>query len=317
MVKSPQSAATNKRDLSAQGRRRSSPLAPLLELPAPPRAKARPSPVRRKEHGFTVGRRQSGRVGEISDDPESEPDYDEQDIELDAWMSSVVVESKATDTPAETIQVIEASANEPVSSVDTMDLPQGDQHVTMTSSEIESSANGPVSSVDTMGLPQGGQHITMTSSEIEPSANGPGSSVDTMGEPQGDQHITVSSSLVVESSDHVPVSTTMSTSTAMVVEETPTAVQRTNRYNFPPIPANYSSKDFSQRVQQANQMWLDEAREEIDSLRSELSRTQLLNTQLQSLLEEDQESHPSNKRVTALQAQLTTDSTTLLCDQGE
>ena len=31
------SAATNKRDLSAQGRRRSSPLAPLLELPAPPR----------------------------------------------------------------------------------------------------------------------------------------------------------------------------------------------------------------------------------------------------------------------------------------
>ncbi len=94
------SAATNKRDLSAQGRRRSSPLAHLLELPAPPRAKARPSPARRKEHGFTVGRRQSGRVGEIPSDPESEPDYDEQDTELDGWMASAVMESKATDTPA-------------------------------------------------------------------------------------------------------------------------------------------------------------------------------------------------------------------------
>ena len=78
------SAATNKRDLSAQGRRRSSPLAPLLELSAPPRAKARPAPARRKEYGFSIGRRQSGRVGEISSDPDSEPDPDEQDIELDA-----------------------------------------------------------------------------------------------------------------------------------------------------------------------------------------------------------------------------------------
>jgi hypothetical protein len=95
-------------------------------------AKARPSPARRKEHGFTVGRRQSGRVGAISIDPESEPDYDEQDIEQDAWMASVVMESKVTDIPAETIQVIEASGDGPVSSVDTM-----------TSSAIESSGNGP------------------------------------------------------------------------------------------------------------------------------------------------------------------------------
>ena len=99
------SAATNKRDLSAQGRRRPSPLAPLLALPAPPRAKSRPSPSRRKEHGFTVGRRHSGRVGAIEIDPESETDYDEEDIEQDAWLASVVMESKVTDIPAETIQV--------------------------------------------------------------------------------------------------------------------------------------------------------------------------------------------------------------------
>ena len=55
-----------------------------------------------------------------------------------------------------------------------------------------------------------------------------------MGEPQGDQHITTSSSLVVEASDDVPASTTMSTSTAMVVEETPSAMHGTNRTNPPP-----------------------------------------------------------------------------------
>ena len=51
-------------------------------------------------------------------------------------MASVVVESKATDTPAETIQVIEASDNVPVSNVDTMGEPQGDQHITMSSSLV-------------------------------------------------------------------------------------------------------------------------------------------------------------------------------------
>ena len=45
---------------------------------------------------------------------------------------------------------------------------------------------------------------------------------------------------------------------------------------------------------------------EIDSLRTELSQAQRLNADLQSLLEEDQESHPSNKIVTALQARLVT-----------
>ena len=65
------------------------------------------------------------------------------------------MESKATDIPAETIQVIDVSGDGPVSSVDTMGLPQGDQHITMTSSLIESSGNGPGSSVDTMGGPQG------------------------------------------------------------------------------------------------------------------------------------------------------------------
>ena len=67
---------------------------------------------------------------------------------------------------------------------------------------------------------------------VESFDNVPGSSVDTMGGPQGDLHITMSYSLVLESSDNVLVSTTMSTSTAMVVEEIPTAMQGTNRFNL-------------------------------------------------------------------------------------
>ena len=51
---------------------------------------------------------------------------------------------------------------------------------------------------------------------------------------------------------------------------------------------------------------MEEAKEEIDSLRTALSQAQRLNADLQSLLEVDQESHPFNKKVTALQAQLVT-----------
>ena len=270
------SAATNKRDLSAQGRRRSSPLAPLLELPAPPRAKARLATARRREYGFRIGRRQSGRVGEISSEPDSEPDPDEQDMELDAWMASVAVESKSTDTPAVTIQVREASDDVPASSV---------------------TANG---------APRGEQHITMTSMEIESTDNVPGSSVTANGEPRGDPHITMSSSLGVEASADVPVSTTMSTSIATVVEETPSAGQGTNRFNLPPVPAVMTRTDLIRRANQFSIGRLDESRQEIDSLRVQLGKAQLLITQLQSLLEVDQDAHPSNKKAKALQAQLIT-----------
>ena len=133
-----------------------------------------------------------------------------------------------------------------------------------TSSFVTCASDGKIETI-------GDQHVTMTSSVIELSGNGPGSGVDTMGGPQGDQHITMSSSLVVESSDNVPVSTTMSTSTAMVVEDTPTAVQGTNRFNLPPVPANYSKKDYRQRVGRVNRVWMEEAKEEIDSLRTALS----------------------------------------------
>ena len=65
------SAATNKsRALLAQGSTRSSPRVPLLQLPPPPKETVRPSPSRRKEHGFTIGRGRS---------PSIEPDYDEDD----------------------------------------------------------------------------------------------------------------------------------------------------------------------------------------------------------------------------------------------
>ena len=65
-------------------------------------------------------------------------------------------------------------------------------------------------------------------------------------------------------------------------------------------------QDYTWRVQQTNQVLLDEAPEEVDSLRTQLSTTQKLNRQLQSLLEVDQESHSSNKKAKALQAQLVT-----------
>ena len=51
-------------------------------------------------------------------------------------MASVMAESKSTDTPAETIQVRETSDDVPVSNVDTMGEPQGDQHITMSSSLV-------------------------------------------------------------------------------------------------------------------------------------------------------------------------------------
>ena len=175
-----------------------------------------------------------------------------------------------------------------------MGEPQGDQHITITSLEIESSDNVPGSSVDTMGEPQGDQHITMTSLEIESSDNVPGSSVEANGEPRGDQHITMSSSLGVEASDDVPVSTTMPTSTAMVVEGNLPAVQGTNRYNLPPVSTNL--QEYRERSQLFNRTRVLEAEAEVVSLRSELTRTQRRADQLQQLLEEDQALHSSDKR---------------------
>ena len=116
----------------------------------------------------------------------------------------------------------------------------------------------------------------------------------------------MSSSLGVEASADVPVSTTMSTSIATVVEETPPAGQGTNRSNLPPIPAVMTRTDVVQRMTQSSRERLDESRQETDSLRVQLARSQLLNTQLQSLLEVDQDAHPSNKKAKALQAQLVT-----------
>ena len=87
---------------------------------------------------------------------------------------------------------------------------------------------------------------------------------------------------------------------------TPTAVQGTNRFNLPSVPANYSGRDYRECLRHVNKVWMEEAKEEIDSLRIALSQSKRLNVQLQSLLEVDQELHPSNQRVTALQAQLVT-----------
>ena len=137
---------------------------------------------------------------------------------------------------------------------------------------------------------------TETIQVIESTDHVPGSSVNTMGEPRGDQHITMSSSLVVEASDDVPVSTTMSTSTAMVVEETPTAVQGTNRVNPRPVSVRRTNMAYTQSLQREHKVLMDEARNEINALRKELASTRKHSSQVQQLLEEDSEAHPSNRQ---------------------
>ena len=81
-------------------------------------------------------------------------------------------------------------------------------------------------------------------------------------------------------------------------------MQGMKRFNLPPLPAIMSKKEYRQRVQQTNNVLMEEARKEIDFLRTELSSTQGLNAQLQQLLEEDSESHPSNKQARADRAEL-------------
>ena len=145
---------------------------------------------------------------------------------------------------------------------------------------------------------------TKTIQVIESTANVPGSSVDTIGEPQGDQHITTSSSLVVEASYDVPASTTMSTSTAMVVEETPTAMQGTNRVNPRPVSVRRTNMAYTQSLQREHKVLMDDAQKEIDSLRKELASTRKHSSQVQQLLEEDSDVHPSNKQARADRAAL-------------
>ena len=174
----------------------------------------------------------------------------------------------------------------------------------------EASDDVPASSVTANGEPRGEQHITMTSMAIESTDNVPGSSVTANGEPRGDPHISMSSSLGVEASDDVPASTTMSTSTAMVIKETPSAMHGTNRTN-PPLEAtamvveetpsamhgtNRYNLSPVERSQLFNRTRVLEAEAEVVSLRSELTRTQRRADQLQQLLEEDQALHSSDKR---------------------
>ena len=146
---------------------------------------------------------------------------------------------------------------------------------------------------------------TETIQVIEPTDSVPGSSVDAMGEPQGDQHITTSSSLVVEASDDAPASTTMSTSTAMVVGETPSAMHGTNRTNPQPKATLTARLIARSRMQRDNNVLMDEARQEIDSLRKELASAQHHSSQVLQLLEEDSDAHPSNRQARADRAALT------------
>ena len=67
-----------------------------------------------------------------------------------------------------------------------------------------------------------------------------------------------------------------------------------------------TTTEYTRCADQTNLVLLDETRQEVDSLRAQLSRTQLLNAELQSLLEVDQDALPSNKKAKALQAQLVT-----------
>ena len=138
----------------------------------------------------------------IATNPGSKPEYDEQDDEQDAWMASIVEESKesGTDNPTET-------PNE-------------------TNQEVDFSQEPQVSGADTMAVPQGDQH------------------------------------------------TTMSASTAIVVDGSPTAVQGTNRYNLPPVSDNYSSTEYRERSQLVIRARVLEAEAEVESLQTELTRPQ-------------------------------------------
>jgi len=88
------------------------------------------------------------------------------------------------------------------------------------------------------------------------------------GAPQGDQH------------------TTMSTSTPMAVENSPPVRQRTS---------NDRLQQFKERYREIAGSLTYARDDELNSLRSELADTQLHVTQLQQLLEEDSEAHPSNR----------------------
>ena len=102
---------------------------------------------------------------------------------------------------------------------------------------------------------------------------------------------------MINTSDDVPASTTMSTSTAMVVEETPSAMHGTNRTNPPPKATIRERLIATSHTTREHKVLMDAAREEIDSLRKELSKLQPL--------EEDSEANPSDRHARADRVALT------------
>ena len=248
--------------------------------------------------------------------PSIEPDYDEDD----AWWDSITEESRKSlsaipaMTSNETNQRVElfgeasgsnaGTTDAPRSeasrsNVDATGAPQGDHHVTSSSSsgvELFSEASGSNagttdaprgeasgSNAYATGAPQGDHRVTSSSSSgVElfseasgsnagttdaPRAEASGSNAYATGSPQGDQH------------------TTMSTSTPMLVENVPSVMQR---------KANL--QEYWERSQLVDRTRVLEAEAEVVFLRSELKTTQRRAGQLQQLSEEDQALHPSNKR---------------------
>ena len=95
---------------------------------------------RHREHEFVIGGGRSrykasdapATIAATSNDPKSDSEDDEQD----AYLTSIVVESKVslnethTRVPNETNQGVDASKESRVSSANTVDVPQGDQDAT-------------------------------------------------------------------------------------------------------------------------------------------------------------------------------------------
>ena len=132
------SAATNKsRALLAQGNTRS-PRLPLLQLPPPPKETARSSPSRRKEDGFTIGGERSAGRTTAGEHPATStantipPRSDSEDDGADEWIASIVEVIIPTEIPNN--QATDSSGEPQVSSADTVDVPQGDQHTTVSAS---------------------------------------------------------------------------------------------------------------------------------------------------------------------------------------
>ena len=239
--------------------------------------------------GFSIGR---GRPRS----PSIEPDYDEDD----EWWNNIAEESKESVptipvmTSNETNQRVALSDEASGSNADTADAPQDDRRGTsLSASRVALSDKASGSNADTADAPQGNHRGTSSSSSgVERSGEASGSNAVTTDAPDGEASGSNAGAPGAPQDDH---RSTMSTSTPMVVEIVPPSEREQQRRER--ITAAIVEQQDVIRARIENDQFL--------SLQSELAEARRQNTQLQQLLEEDSERHPSNKQAKATQSSLT------------